>query len=91
MVCWQMQISEYDILSKSRSTPLPDARSIAMTLIYKYADVYKSDIAKTFGKDHSTVIFALNKCQDLLDTDKKFKENYLAIEKRVQNFLLKIK
>lgn len=55
-------VSVADICSPSRSRPLVNARQIAMYLCRELTDLSLPEIGKRFGgRDHSTVIFAVNK------------------------------
>ena len=91
IVCFHFSISEKDILSRSQYRECCDARCIAMSLIYKNCNMSKVAIGKTFGRDHSTVIFNIDKCQALIDTDKKFAEKFTVIKERVYNYIISSK
>ena len=67
--------------SKNRKRELVYARSAAMHLCKKYTTQSVSRIGSMIGgRDHATVLHALKCTEDLLATDKDFKEKYEAVE-----------
>lgn len=70
-----------------------DARHIAMTLIYKYCDTGENKHTKTKigllfgGRDHTTVISAMRKAQDLIDTNKDFRRMFNCSETVIKYLL----
>jgi chromosomal replication initiation ATPase DnaA len=57
-----------DLARKTNKRVYVDARHTACYLLRKYTRLSFSEIGKFFSIDHSTVITAKNKIQDLLDT-----------------------
>lgn len=79
-----LNISLSDMRSKTRKRPVVEARQIAMYLIRKHTDEIFSNIGKMFvGRDHSTVIYACQTVQDLIDTNKFFKNLIISLNKRI--------
>lgn len=62
-------ISVPDILSKKRDKDIALARQIAMYLSRKYTSMSSTDIAAVFEKDHSTVLHAIKKVEEIIETD----------------------
>lgn len=72
------------IKSTSRKREFVEARQLAMYLIHKHMICSLKSIGNHFGgRDHSTVIYAINTVNDLLDTDAKFKLKVDQVEKKL--------
>lgn len=83
VTCDYFDISRDDLLSKSRRRQIVQARQIAMymcrTLIKNQSlSAIGSEIG---GKDHATVLHACSTVEDLMQTDKVFKQYVTDIEK----------
>lgn len=88
MVCFHLAVNMIDILGPSRKPKFSDIRSIAITLIYKYSNISKTATGIIFKRDHSTIIASMKKCDELIKTDKKFRENFNLVKERIENYLL---
>ncbi len=85
-VCKYFSVSQNDLLSKSRARKLVIPRQIAMFLVKRYTDLSLKDIGASFGgKDHSTVIAAINRVERLLAEDMKTRDTIDALEKQLVN------
>ena len=74
-------VPRYLIISPTRKREVCELRQIAMEIIKKNTSLMLKSIGNVFnGRDHSSVISAINKVNDLFETDKKFKEKYLSIQ-----------
>lgn len=72
------------INSKSRKREIAQARQAAMALCKRYTTQSVSRIGQVVGnRDHATVLHALKNVEDLLETDKDFREKYEATEARL--------
>jgi chromosomal replication initiator protein len=87
----QKIVSEYfelpsDMLkSKSRKRELVQARQISMYLAKSYTKASLKAIGSHFGgRDHSTVIYACQTVDDLMETDKKFRAYVSDILKKIK-------
>lgn len=70
-----------DLLSKSNLKKIVAPRQIAMYICKKITNLSYVDIGNKFGgKDHSTVIYSINKVKKMLKTD-------LEFEKKINSFL----
>lgn len=83
VTCEYFDITKNDLLSKSRRRQIVQARQIAMYLSRK---LIKNCSLTTIGseiggKDHSTVLHACSTVEDLMQTDKVFKQYVVDIEK----------
>lgn len=74
-------VPRYLIISPTRKREICELRFIAMEIIKKNTSMMLMPIGNVFnGRDHSSVIHAINKVNDLFEMDKKFKEKYLSIQ-----------
>lgn len=66
-----------DILSKKRNRAIARPRQMAMALSKELTNRSLSEIGESFaGKDHTTVLYASRKIEDLKKQDVKFEEDY---------------
>ncbi len=81
-------ILKSDLLGSSRFY-CPNARFIAMRLIYDYIQTEtKTHIGKLFSKrHHTTVIYSMRKVDDLIFSDREFKKNFNQIKAKIDNIL----
>lgn len=83
--CQQFNLSVNDILTKSRQREVVEARQIAMFLSKKLTKAPLSSIGKTIGgRNHSTVVYACKRVEDLIETDKQYKKIVEDIEKLLE-------
>lgn len=87
----QKIVSEYfqlpveKLKEKTRKREIVQARQISMYFAKKYTKSSLKLIGLHFGgRDHSTVIHALNTVNDLMSTDKQFNQYVDEIQKRIQ-------
>ena len=59
-------VSESDILSNRRTAELVLARQVAMYIARETTDMSYKAIGESFGKDHTTVLYNVNKIEDFL-------------------------
>ena len=82
VVCDYFNITRDDLLSKTRKRQIVQARQIAMYMSRSLINCSLSTIgAEIGGKDHATVLHACTTVNDLMTTDKTFKQYVLDIEK----------
>jgi len=83
-VTLMLDINETSLKSKRRYRFLVEARMMAMYLMRKHTRMSFASIADLFGgRDHTTAIHSINTCEDLIQTDQKFKSQILEIENRL--------
>ncbi|MXZ80243.1 MAG: chromosomal replication initiator protein DnaA [Gammaproteobacteria bacterium] len=71
-----------DLFSKSRSRAVARPRQLAMYFCKEYTDNSYPSIGDKFGgRDHSTVIHACTRIQELIDSDSKMREDYENLNK----------
>jgi chromosomal replication initiator protein len=84
IVCAKLGVKIADIKSLRKNKNIAFARQIAMYLARKLTPASFPDIGEKIGKrDHSTVIYAYNKIEKLLETDAKCRELIEEIEEAI--------
>ena len=74
-----------DLKSKSRKRELVTARQIAMFFAKKYTNHSLKSIGYYFGgRDHSTVIHALQTVNNMLDTEPHFKLSFKELQRKIK-------
>ena len=82
VVCDYCNISRDDLVSKTRKRQIVQARQIAMYMSRNLINCSLSTIgAEIGGKDHATVLHACTTVNDLMATDKSFRQYVTDIEK----------
>ncbi len=84
----QKTIAEYykirvaDLLSKRRSRSVARPRQVAMALAKELTNHSLPEIGDAFGgRDHTTVLHACRKIQELRETEQKIEEDYINLER----------
>lgn len=86
LVCSHFNLEIESILTASRKREVVQARQIAMYLSKQYTKNSLSSIGQTIGKrDHATVLHACKQVNDLITTDKSFRNSVLEIEAKLKN------
>ena len=87
----QKSVAEYfdvtldSLKAKTRKKEIVMARQVAMYFAKEYTNFSLKSIGYHFGgRDHSTVIHAVQSVNDLIDTDRKFKASVEELEKRLK-------
>ena len=71
-----------DLKSKRRNRQIARPRQVAMTLAKELTSLSLPDIGDAFGgRDHTTVIHACKKVDELIRTDSKINEEYSSLQK----------
>lgn len=83
-VCEFIGITTELLKENTRKREVVNARQISMYLAKKYTKNSLKEIGRHFGnKDHSTVIHSIQVVDNLLEVDKKFKEDVDELKKRI--------
>ncbi|MBS1969078.1 MAG: chromosomal replication initiator protein DnaA [Bdellovibrionales bacterium] len=86
LVADHFKVKITDLKSSTRAKPIVVPRQIAMYLIKKFLDRSLVDIGKAFGgKDHTTVMNALERVQHLQATDQDIMKDIEELEQRIHN------
>ena len=76
-----------DLLSKRRSRSVARPRQVAMALAKELTRHSLPEIGDAFGgRDHTTVIYAVDKIERKLKTSQEFKEKLDMITDRIYNY-----
>jgi chromosomal replication initiator protein len=85
LVCEYFEVPIEMVKSKTRKREIVQARQISMYLAKSLTKTSLKSIGQFFGgRDHSTVIYACQTVEDLIDTDKKFKGYVQDIQKKLK-------
>ncbi|TAE39821.1 MAG: chromosomal replication initiator protein DnaA [Sphingobacteriales bacterium] len=85
LVCEYFEVPVEMVKSKTRKREIVQARQISMYLAKGHTKTSLKSIGAFFGgRDHSTVIYACQTVEDLIDTDKKFKTYVQDIQKKLK-------
>lgn len=85
LVCEYFEVPVEMVKSKTRKREIVQARQISMYLAKSHTKTSLKSIGQFFGgRDHSTVIYACQTVEDLIDTDKKFKAYVQDIQKKLK-------
>ncbi|KAF0127781.1 MAG: chromosomal replication initiator protein [Elusimicrobia bacterium] len=84
VVAEKYQLDTKDLRSKGRRDSVVVPRQIAMYLACELTELSTTNVGDAFGKDHTTVIYARNKIQNMVHTD-------LFINELVNTLITKIK
>jgi chromosomal replication initiator protein len=85
LVCEYFEVPIDMVKSKTRKREIVQARQISMYLAKLHTKTSLKSIGAFFGgRDHSTVIYACQTVDDLIDTDKKFKAYVADIQKKIK-------
>lgn len=80
------KISIEEMNSRSRKRDIVQARQIAMYFAKKYTPFSLTMIGQHIGnKDHATVLHSCKIVNDLLETDKKFRQYIEDMDKKIQS------
>jgi chromosomal replication initiator protein len=86
LVADHFKVKVADLKSSTRAKPIVVPRQISMYLIKKFLDKSLVDIGKAFGgKDHTTVMNALERVQHLQSTDQDIMKDIEELETRIHN------
>lgn len=86
LVADHFKVRVLDLKSSTRAKPIVVPRQIAMYLIKKFLDKSLVDIGKSFGgKDHTTVMNALERVKNLQAADQDIAKDIEYLEQRIHN------
>ena len=79
-------VSEQDIKSNKRAANISRARQVAMYVIKDITQMSMAAIGDEFGgRDHSTVVYAINQTEKAMKTDSRLRETIEDITKNVRD------
>lgn len=85
VVCDYFQVKLHDMVGSSRKKNISAPRHIAMYLIRDFTDMPYKDIAEQFGgRDHSSVMYAISKVKNDLQTDSNVQNSINFLMKKIR-------
>ena len=72
-VAHAFNVTKKEMTSKSRKKEFVEARHVAMYLIHKKLNRTQEATGEIFDRDHSTVVHALKKVNNIMETEKDFR------------------
>ncbi|MBO5068317.1 MAG: chromosomal replication initiator protein DnaA [Clostridia bacterium] len=82
-VCDFYKVSKAELLSKKKTKEIALARQVGMYLVLDMMSLPQLTVAKCFGRDHSTVIYARDKMIEQMETDTKLRVEINDIKKKL--------
>ena len=84
LITSEFAITARELIGKSRTQSVSLPRQIAMFLLREHTENSLEDIGKIFGnRDHTTVIYAVNKIRERSQKDRMFKETLDGLSSRL--------
>jgi chromosomal replication initiator protein len=77
-------VSVSDLQSENRSKRMSHPRQIAMYFLREYTNLSTTDIAKELKKNHSTVVYGVQRIQKELETDTNLQQTINLIKRDLQ-------
>jgi chromosomal replication initiator protein len=78
-----------ELRSKKRNANISTARQIAIYVVHKITGLSYTEIGKEFGgRDHSTVVYAVNKVKKLIKESKEYRSTIEDLIKNIGNLLV---
>ncbi|MCR4924939.1 MAG: chromosomal replication initiator protein DnaA [Clostridiales bacterium] len=76
-------ISSDDIRSKKQTSDIAKARQVTFYIISEITDLTLAAIGEEFGKDHTTVLYSINKVKDIMTKNTDFNNTVTDIIKNI--------
>ena len=83
IVCCAFQVALEDLKSVKRRKELSAARKIGMYLCRRYTNESLESIGKSFGRSHSSVLYAINDLYKGMEKDNKMRRQVEHISRRL--------
>lgn len=83
LVANTLEVTEEQIYEHNRSREIVEARYIAMKIIRDNYKLSYTRIGLIFKNDHSTVIYAMNQVDDLMQSSKTFQDKFKKVSKQL--------
>ncbi|MDR0222789.1 MAG: chromosomal replication initiator protein DnaA [Oscillospiraceae bacterium] len=79
-------VTPEEIRSQKRSAQISTARQIAIFVVNKTTGISYTEIGKEFGgRDHSTIVYAINKVKNIIQRDKSYRATIDDLIKNISN------
>lgn len=80
LTCSHFKISREELFARTRRVKIVTPRQIAIHLIHKYAGLNKSEIARLFNQNHTTILIALRRAVAISEFDESMRASMSVIE-----------
>lgn len=74
-----------EIMKRDRSRFIVERRMLIMYYLFKKYGMNKSDIARMFSRDHTSVLHSLKTIEKLMDVDDVIRERWLALQEFIKS------
>lgn len=78
------RVSHADLIGKKRSRDIAHARHVAIYLCRQMLDIPYADIGKKFNRDHTSIMYSVEKIEELADKDRDVQEELDIIIKEIR-------
>lgn len=85
LVCREFNVTEADIVSKSRKKKIVKPRQIAIFLARKYTDQPLKKIGKSFNRYHATAIYSINAVEKAMKQQGTFLEQLKYLNNKIES------
>lgn len=79
-VCVALRVEKKALIGRGRPRELVEARHIAFYLMRKLTGLTLTQIGEIFNRDHSTVIYGIETCEDLMEVDIPFQRKVYRVK-----------
>lgn len=79
-VCEYFQITQADVMSRSKKREIIIARQLAQYFCYKLCFMTKYRVGQIFGRDHASVIHSIKTVNALRLCESKYRADYYELE-----------
>ncbi len=83
VICEVFHVGMDEIMGRLRQQRIVTARQIAMAMLHRHTMMNKSDIAKMFDRDHTSVLHSLRTVKNLSYVDEDYKQQISTIEELI--------
>lgn len=80
VVSRHFKLDKFDILSKVRKRIFTEPRHIVIYFIKAYTTLSLKEIGRFMNRDHASVIYAIDTCNNLSETNPAFREKMLSVQ-----------
>lgn len=77
------------IENETRQREYVEARMIYYWICYYFTNMNLTQIARTLGKNHATILHSIRNFPDFIETDKEFKQKFLGVYDLIKKKLKK--
>lgn len=87
LVAAEFGVTYSDVMGRGKEAPMAAARQVSMWLAKELTPLSCSAIARHFGRDHATVLYAIERVAEMRDAVKGFDDRMLRLVAKVEETL----